>query len=109
MSIPEFEELFNSEEIKEVIEDLRDPVIKEIGDRVVINDYSSCTHLNGRELDTVEDEEMQFNALTYFIVIDTDIKHFYNAIHVTYQQDLIIVNPLTKKQFRINSGHVKLK
>jgi hypothetical protein len=107
----EFDNLFNTEEINEVLDNpkYRDPERKEIGDRVIILDYSSCTHLNGQELDSEQDEEMQFNMMTYFIVIETQQNYQHDAFYTKYKQDLVIVNPLTKKKFRINSGHVKIK
>ena len=103
--------LFSSEEINEVLDNLqyRDTERKEIGDRVSILDYSSCTHMNGKELDGEQDEEMQFNMLTYFIVIETRQNYKFDAYYTIYRQDLIIVNPLTKVKYRINSGHVKIK
>jgi hypothetical protein len=103
--------LFSFEEINDVLENIRyrDTLRKEIGDRVTILDYSSCTHMNGRELDNEQDEEMQFNATTYFIVIADKQRYNYNAYYAKYNQDLVIVNPLTKVRFRVNSGHVKLK
>jgi hypothetical protein len=104
-----FSELFNLSEINEVLDDHRDPYRKEVGDRVTILDYSSCTHMNGQELDSEQDEEMQFNSMTYFIVIETRQNYLHDAYYKKYRQDLIIVNPLTKVRFRINSGHVKLK
>jgi hypothetical protein len=107
----QFDNLFNTEEINEVLDNLkyRDPERKEVGDRVTILDYSSCTHLNGQELDSEQDEEMQFNIMTYFIVIETRQNYQYNTLYTNYKQDLIIVNPLTKKKFRIISGHVEIK
>jgi hypothetical protein len=107
----EFDNIFNTEEINEVLDNLkyRNTERKEMGDRVMILDYSSCTHLNGQELNSEEDEEMQFNMLTYFIVIETRQNYQYDAYYAKYKQDLVIVNPLTKKQFRINSGHVEIK
>lgn len=107
----EFNNLFEPEEINDVLDNLkyRNPERKEVGDRVTILDYSSCTHLNGQELDSEEDEEMQFNMMTYFIVIETHQNYVHDAYYAKYRQDLIIVNPLTRKQFRINSGHVEIK
>jgi len=105
----EFKHLFNIEEINEILENKRDPYRKEIGDRVAILDYSSCTHMNGRDLDSEQDEEMQFNSMTYFIVINDRQRCFYDAYYAKYNQDLIIVNHLTNVRFRINSGHVRLK
>lgn len=107
----DFDNLFNIEEINEVLDNLqyRDPERKEIGDRVTIFDYSSCSHMNGQELDEFEDDEMLFNMQTHFIVIETRQNHRFKANYNKYKQDLIIVNPLTRKQFRINSGHVQIK
>jgi len=107
----EFDNIFNLDEINDVLDNIqyRDTERKEIGDRVSILDYSSCSHMNGRELDSEHDEEMQFNMMTYFIVIETRQKYEYDAYFAKYRQDLIIVNPLTKVRYRINSGHVKIK
>ena len=105
----DFDKLFNLDEINQVLDSNRDPYRKEIGDRVDILDYSSCTHMNGRPLDSEQDEEMQFNALTYFIVIETGCDYVYDAYFTKYRQNLVIVNPHTNNRYRINSGHVKLK
>jgi len=102
-------EMFNVDEIVNLINANRDPYRKEIGDRVTILDYSSCTHMDGKELDSEADEEMQFNSMTYFIVIETGQNYVHDAYYAKYKQNLIIVNPLTNVRFRINSGHVKLK
>lgn len=111
MNTPDFNGLFNLNEIDELLDNRdRDPYRKEIGDRVQILDYSSCTHLNGRPLDfDFEDDEMNFNFITTFIVAETGHKTIYDAYFKKYRQDLIIANPLTNKQYRINSGHVRLK
>lgn len=100
--------LFSQDEINEVLDNNRDPYRKEIGDRVNILDYSSCTHMNGKELDSDQDEEMQFNAMVHFIVANDRQRHLYDAYYTKFNQDLIIANPLTNVQFRINSGHVQL-
>jgi hypothetical protein len=102
---------FDQEEIYEALTKARDLNTdrKEIGDRVYILNYSSCTHLNGRPLDPDDGEEMQFNSFTFFIVIETRQDITYDAYFYEYKQDLVVVNPLTNKQYRINSGHVKLK
>jgi len=110
MDTPDFSELFNLDEINDLLDNQdRDPYRKVLGDRVQILDYSSCTHLNGRPLDFEDDEEMSFNFVTEFIVIETGCLHIYDAYFKKYKQDLIIVNPLTNKKYMINSGHVKLK
>jgi hypothetical protein len=109
MKIPDFNNLFNLDEVNDMLDDKRDPYRKEIGDRVLIWDYSSCTHMNGMELDTEEDEQMQFNSLTYFIVIETGCKYVHDAYYRKYRQDIVVVNPLTHMRFRINSGHLRLK
>ena len=108
-------EQFDLNEINEVLDNIgyRDPHKKEIGDRVDILDYSSVTHIDGQELDSEADEEMQFNSVAYFIVIETNqiynINIKYQYIHKVYKQDLIIVNSLTNLKYRVNSGHVKLR
>jgi len=103
--------LFNLEEINDVLDNIkyRDTLRKEIGDRVTILDYSNVTHMNGMALDSEQDEEMQFNSLTYFIVIQDRQRIEYDALYTKFNQDLIIVNPLTRVMFRVISGHVKLK
>jgi len=101
--------LFDLSEIDE-IEELkhRDPVVKEVGDRVVIMDYSSTTHLSGEPLEP-DDYEMQMGDNRYFIVIATHQRMTYDSYFKTYKQDLIVVNPENNKQYRINSGHTKIK
>ena len=101
--------LFDQEELNAVLDNNRDPYRKEIGDRINIVDYSSCTHMNGMELDSEADEEMQFNNLTYFIVINDRQRYNYDAYYTKFNQDLVIVNPITNVQFRVNSGHVQLR
>ena len=104
----EFNELFNLDEISEVLDDkYRDTETKEIGDRVQVIDYSSVTKLNGEDLDCF-DEDMQFDARTYFIVIETRQRVKYDAYYTIYTQDIIMVNPHTKKQYRANQGHLTL-
>jgi len=104
------EDQFNLEELNEILDDRNlDPYRKVLGDRVQIMDYSSCTHLTGKPLDYEDDDEMNFNFVTEFIVIETGCLHVYDAYFKKYKQDLIIVNPLTNKKYMINSGHVKLK
>lgn len=103
-----FDELFEADEIKEFLgAKYRDPITKEIGDRVHIIDFSSVTNLNGDELENT-DEDMQFEANTLFIVIDTHQRVKYDVQYMVYIQDIIIVNPNTKIQYRANSGHLIL-
>jgi len=104
-----FDNLFDFDEVNDVLKQDRDTEKKEVGDRVEVIDFSSCTHLNGRPLDSEQDEEMQFVALTYFVVIYDNQDRVYNAVYAEFRQDLIIANPLTKLKYRIASGHVKLK
>jgi len=107
------DDLFNNSEIKKVIDSHihRDKAIKVIGDRVLIIDFSSVTRLNGEPL-VVDDPEMQFSN-NHFIVIETSLKTTYSSpilitSTLTYQQDLIIVNPKSNVQYRVNSGHVEI-
>lgn len=99
---------FNLDEVNEVIQDsFRDPDTKEIGDRVQIIDYSSVTRIDGTDIDEL-DEDMQFDADIYFIVIATRQKHPYDAVFTKYNQDLVIVNSYTNMEYRVTSGHVML-
>lgn len=103
-----FEDLFNLSEIEEVLHDkFRDPVAKDIGDRVAVIDFSSVTRLDGSHIDQY-DEDMQFNVLTYFIVIQTRQRHHYNAGFLVYNQDVVMVNPRNKMQYRAYSGHLTI-
>jgi hypothetical protein len=105
----DFKHLFNLEEINEVLDNkYRDPYPKEIGDRVSILDFSSVTYMNGRELDLEDDEQMNFNFITEFIVIETRQNHQHDAYFKKYRQDLVIVNSITNTRFRVNRGHVKI-
>ena len=107
----EFDELFNLDEISKVMQDKNcDTEQKELGDRVQIIDFSSCTNLDGRPLDyDLEDDEMVFNFNTEVIVIATREEASYDAYYTQYEQDLVVINTLTNKRFRISSGHVTLK
>lgn len=102
-------EMFNLDEINGVLAAQRDPSKKEIGDRVNIIDFSSCTYINGEELDTEADEFMQLNNKIHFIVIETQVKTIYDAIYKQYLQDLVLYYGANNTKFRINSGHVKIK
>lgn len=103
-------ELFNFKEINEVLENkYRDNVIKETGDRVSIIDFSSTTHFNGQPLDYGFEDEEQFNFNTELIVIETRQTRIYNAYYINYKQDLVIINTITNKKYRICSGHVTLR
>jgi len=105
----EFKHLFNLDEINEVLDNKhRDPYSKEIGDRVSILDFSSVTHMNGLELDLEDDDKMNFNFITEFIVIETRQNYQHDAYFKKYRQDLVIVNPITNTRFRVNRGHVKI-
>ena len=107
----EFDELFNLEEINRVLDEKhRDPHPKDIGDRVRILEFSSTTFLNGDPLDyELDEDEMVFNFNSELIVIETRQDCTYDAYYTKYRQDLVIVNPLTNKKYRISSGHVTLK
>jgi hypothetical protein len=84
----------------------RDTVKKEIGDRINVVDFSSVTHVNGDELEP-EEYDTDDNIQT-FMVIETNQKYQFRSCHKTYSQNLIIVNLKDKKQYRVNSSHVKL-
>jgi len=102
-----FEE-FNLDEVNKVVDEkFRDPATKDIGDRVQVIDYSSVTRSDGSDIDEL-DEDMQFNADIYFVVIKTHENVLYDAKYTKYRQDLVIVNPQTSMEYRVNSGHVTL-
>lgn len=102
----DYNDLFNPDEINEALHDKhRDKEPKEIGDRVGVIDFSSVTRLDGSQIDEY-DEDMQFNVLIYFIVIETRQRHPYSAGWLNYNQDLIIVNPRNNMMYRAFSGHV---
>jgi len=104
----DFNNLFNLDEINKVVDSkFRDAVVKEIGDRVQVIDYSSVTRLDGTDIDEL-DEDMQFDADVYFIVIQTRQKHCNDVGYTVYNQDLVMVMPQTKMEYRVNSGHVSI-
>ena len=99
----------------EFLEDLESPYIetdpqvlikKEIGDRVEVIDYSSVTNENGDEFEGNDYNNVDFDMT--FIVIETNLKNQYKTTFVTYIQDLIIVNPITKIKYRVSSNHVRV-
>lgn len=100
--------LFDLDELNNMLDQNLDPEFKEVGDRVQITDFSSCSHMNGRELDFEDDDEMTFNFITTFVVAQNRQTYTYDAYYKKYRQSLVIANPLTNKQYRISSGHVKL-
>jgi len=100
------ENMFSISEIENVVgREYHDQYIKEIGDRVSVEDYSSMTHENGMELDFPDFDEL-FDV-KYFIVIAVRQKIVFTSKYADYKQDLLIVNSKTNKQYRIISGHCK--
>ncbi len=84
---------------------------KYIGDRVKLIDFSSVTLLNGNVLNTREFDKLydyNHNDKNYFIVVDTNQRSILKTKRREYKQDLIIVNPKTKKFYRVFSLHVKI-
>lgn len=101
-------ENFELNEIEAVLEEHYDLAKKEIGDRVICNDFTTVTRLDENDFNLI-DNEIQFDADIYLIVIATNQNHRYDSGFAIYYQDLIIANPKTKIQFRAYSGHVSLK
>jgi hypothetical protein len=107
---------FNHDDFfEEYLEDLTCPYVetdpkvlikKEIGDRVEVIDYSSVTNENGEEFEGDDYNNVEFNMM--FIVIETNLRNQYKTTFVTYQQDLIIVDPKTKRKYRVSSNHVRV-
>lgn len=91
----------NNRPISDVVNDL---VRKEVGDRVMVLDYLTFTKLSGEPLTKTESNNL--NDKDYYIVIGTDKKCTFSFKNREYRQDLIIVNPKTNEQFRVNSKHV---
>jgi hypothetical protein len=79
---------------------------KEIGDRVIVLDYSSASHLDGESLDVQDFESIDETNLmnNYYIVIETGRRISFKH----YVQDVIIANPRTNEQFRIASRHLRI-
>jgi hypothetical protein len=102
----------SDDEIKKILEGSNKPArvitndreVKEIGDRVIVLDTSSVSHLGGEEIDPEDICEKD-----YFIVIDKNKRVEYTTLTGNvYKQDLVIVNPKTNWQFRVVSRHVKI-
>lgn len=75
---------------------------KEIGDRVIINDHTNMTYLNGASI--LELEVKKITNVKYYIVIENN-QNFINVNNIFL--DLVIANPNTKDRYRINSYQVK--
>ena len=76
---------------------------KEIGDIVTIIDYSAVTSEYGIE---IEDNAIEFDD--EFIVIETNLNNKFKTKHVTYIQDIIVINRRTKLKYRTPSYYTKL-
>jgi hypothetical protein len=81
---------------------------KDVGDRVIVLDYSSVSHLNGEPLDAIDFDKIDEANLmnNYYIVIETGLRK--KVLFKKYMQDLIIVNPRTNEQFRVASQHLRI-
>jgi len=77
---------------------------KDVGDRVVVLDYSSVSHLNGEQLDDTDYDKIDMSENAYYIVIETRKK----VVFKDYLQDVVIVNPRTNEQFRVVSRHLRI-
>jgi len=80
---------------------------KEVGDRVMIWDYSSVTHESGEILEN-DDYDMQVGNTDYFIVIAVGQRYEYKSYFKIYKQDLIVVHSKTNKKYRVSYLHVRL-
>ena len=83
-----------------------DHALKDIGDRVMIFDYSSLTHGDGQELKSPDYDDI--SDRDYYVVIAVNQQNVFDSYFVLYTQDLIVAHPKSKKQYRVNSKHVKL-
>ena len=77
---------------------------KDVGDRVVVLDYSSVSHMNGEELDDTDYDKIDMKEDAYYIVIETRRRMTFKD----YLQDVIIANPRTNEQFRVASRHLRI-
>jgi len=77
---------------------------KDIGDRVVVLDYSSVSHMDGEELDDTDYDKIDMSENSYYIVIETRRRISFKS----YTQDVVIVNPKTNEQFRVESRHLRI-
>ena len=77
----------------------------DIGDRVKVFDFSSLSHENG-ETPALDEFNTILTPSTMFIVIDVRRKNLYHSGLVVYPQDIVIVEPKTKKKYRVGSYHV---
>lgn len=111
-----FENIFNlsEDEFRKIMEAKDDSLniasgdhaVKEIGDRVIIWDYSSVTNINGIELAPWDYDD--FNDKEYYVVIACNQVNTFDSYFILYKQDLVVVHPRTKKQYRVSSKHVRL-
>lgn len=84
---------------------------KEVGDRITVLDFSSLSHVDGTMLESLDyDKFIEGSKMTKrkMIVIKTGQRAEFESFTCTYKQDLVIVDMLDKKQYRIASRHVKL-
>jgi hypothetical protein len=107
-----FDSLDSEEIIKRILREhslplkkiINDTEPKEIGDRVVVLDYSSVSHIDGEELDDNDYDNIDTMEDGYYIVIETKTRIPFK----NYIQDTIIVNPKTNEKFRAVSRHLKI-
>jgi len=95
-------------QIKQSVVNIRTPKNVDIGDRVLIGDYSSMTYENGKHLEVNNGDYDDFEDGDVFIVIAINQKNIYDACFEKYMQDLTIVQLKSKRYYKITSRHVKL-
>lgn len=106
INFSDIEDFLNEHDVCE-----HDKTKKEIGDRIILIDFSSVTRFDGSELYIIGvindvDNDHVLNV-DYFIVAETRQKYEYKSVLKTYVQDLVIANSKTNQLYRVNSGHVK--
>jgi hypothetical protein len=110
--------LFSDDDIRKVlnknnktIDEFIDNNKKEIGDRVVVIDYSSMSHIDCEfEYDDYE-RLADLKPDDFYVVCYTGQKNVLKKSYTStpvYKQDLIIADPKTKTLFKISSKHVRL-
>jgi len=95
------------EQVREEIEKNDDPREKTVGDKIIVWDGSYFTDKDGNDK-LIVDEDIK--SIPYFIVIGTNQKTITKSsfLEEEVNQDLLIVDPKTNKEYRTCSYCVKL-
>ena len=93
---------------KKVIKENYDPRNKEIGDRVIVWDFTSFTDENNNAFEG-SDIAVNFKNIQYFIVIETKLKNVLKLFDdYEIYRDILVVNPITNKKYYVSSNAIKI-